>query len=193
MTISHRYQNFGSQIDDQPISSDLEKLEDEKLQSFETGYQSGWDDAVAAQKSLRDNVTAEFARNLQSISFSYHEARSALTSELRRAVEPLLLELLPTIAHETLFLHLMEKIGEFSEDTLRKSLVISVPENRFETMKSLFEENLEAPFELVVDDSFADDQVFVKLGAEEHEINFDPWLEDMKSAIGSLFDAIAKE
>ena len=193
MTISHRYQNFGSQNEDQPISNDLEKLEDEKLQSFETGYQSGWDDAVAAQKSLRDNVTAEFAMNLQSISFSYHEARSALTSELRRAVEPLLLELLPTIARDTLFLHLMEKIGEFSEDTLQKSLLISVPENRFETMKSLFEDNLETPFELMVDDSLADDQVFIKLGTEEHEINFDPWLEDTKSAIGSLFESIAKE
>ena len=44
--------------------------------SYETGYSAGWDDAVRAETEAHKRISAEFARNLQDLGFTFHEARA---------------------------------------------------------------------------------------------------------------------
>jgi len=60
---------------------------------FEQGYQAGWDDAVAAQSRDQTRIGADFARSLQELSFTFHEARAQVT----RTIEPLLRQMVETI------------------------------------------------------------------------------------------------
>ena len=55
---------------------DTGALEDAKLASFESGYSAGWEDAAAAQADDQTRVSADLARSLQSLTFTYHEARN---------------------------------------------------------------------------------------------------------------------
>ncbi len=84
------------------IVLDAEAFEEARLAAYESGYTAGWEDANAAQADDRTRMTAELARNLQSLSFTYHEGRA----HVLKAIEPLLGELvgrvLPEIARELL-------------------------------------------------------------------------------------------
>lgn len=194
MTLAHRYQKFGAtEARSAPEeTAGAEQLEEEKLQSFENGYQSGWDDAVAAQGTTRDNVTAEFARNLQEASFAYHEARTALARELRDLVEPLLGELLPLLARETLALHVLDIVSSAAKKAMDQPIEIVVAPNRVLTLEALFEASLTEPFEIRPDDTMDQDQVFLRLGSQEQEIDFQPWLEQVNASLASYLDTIGK-
>lgn len=195
MTLSHRYQNFGvknaPQLGDE-TSIGAEKIEEDKLQSFENGYQSGWDDAVAAQGTTRENVTAEFARNLQEASFSFHEARTALLRELQSTVEPIINELLPGIAGETIALHILDQISKATKEALELPIEIVVSPSRVSTLQTLFEDVLKEPFEIIEDATLGEDQVFLRLGQKEKEIDFAPWLGQVKDALSTHFESIGK-
>lgn len=194
MTLSHRYQNFGMPLaqNGNAAPTSVEKIEEDKLQSFEDGYQSGWDDAVAAQGTTRDNVTAEFARSLQEASFSYHEARSSIVREFRGIMEPLLDELLPRLSRETVAAHVLEQIESLSKEALDHSIEICTAPNRVVTMQSLFENAIKDPFIIKADDSLKDDQVFIRLGNQEREIDFEPWIQQVQGAVTAYFDSIGE-
>lgn len=195
MSLSHRYRNFGASQPHggqaQPIEA--EQIEEDKLQSFEEGYKSGWDDAVCAQETTRANVSAEFARNLQEASFSYHEARSALVQELRNVIEPLMENLLPAIASETLAAHILDQITQVSRDNLGRPIEVAVSPTRVTAMQTIFEDVIKEPFVIVADDCMAADQVFLRVGQEEREVDFAPWLQEVKDGLSAYFDSIGKE
>ena len=192
MSLSHRYRNFGSSPPpNEKVLTDLEQIEERNLESFENGYKSGWDDAVAAQETTRANVTAEFGRNLQEISFSFHEARAALAKELRNVLEPVLTALLPKIAGEALAAHVLDQIDEISREAMERRVEIAVSPQRIMSMQTLFEDILKDPFEIVADDTLSADQVFIRIGTEEREIDFEPWLQAVRDALASHFDSIS--
>ncbi len=91
-------------------------VEEAKVASFEQGYSAGWDDAVAAQQDDKGRISADLARNLQSLSFTFQDARS----HVLQSVKPLILEminrLLPEVARETLAPTVLEAVMPLAED-----------------------------------------------------------------------------
>jgi hypothetical protein len=84
------------------VVMDPTEIEEMRVQAYESGYRAGWDDASASHASERAELHAEVGRNLQAMSFTYHEARA----QLLRALEPLLgdlvARLLPELARAAL-------------------------------------------------------------------------------------------
>ena len=66
----------------QTVVLDRVALEDEKLAAYDTGYRAGWDDANAAQSDDQTRMKADLARNLQTLGFTYHEARTHILKAL---------------------------------------------------------------------------------------------------------------
>jgi flagellar assembly protein FliH len=195
MSLSHRYKNFSPQTpqDLHGATGSIEKVEEQKLQSFEDGYKSGWDDALAAQKTMRSDITAEFGRNLQEASFSYHEARTALARELRSVMEPILCDLLPKVAQETLAAHVIDEISALTQQTLDRQIEVAVHPGRLQSMESVCSDELSQPFTIVEDDTLLEDQVFLRVGASEREVNFEEWIQLTIDTVGRFFDAAEKE
>ena len=73
-----------------------------KVASFEQGYSAGWDDAVAAQQGDQTRIRADLARNLQSLSFTFQDARSHVLQAIRPLILEMVNRLLPEVARETL-------------------------------------------------------------------------------------------
>ena len=67
--------------------------EAEKMSAYEQGYQAGWDDAVQAQLRDQARISADFARNLQDLSFTFFEARTNVI----QSMEPLMMQMLETV------------------------------------------------------------------------------------------------
>ena len=85
ISLSHKYEEFGDTAGflDGTANLDGREIESEKLQSFEEGYQAGWEDSDQAKGDSEKTAAADVVKNLQDVSFGYHEARSALTQALR--------------------------------------------------------------------------------------------------------------
>lgn len=76
--------------------------EEARLQGYEQGYAAGWEDAVAAQSAEQARLQAELARNLQSLSFTFEEARVHVMAALGPFLQQLVTRLLPEIARAAL-------------------------------------------------------------------------------------------
>ncbi len=85
--------------------------EEARLESFEAGYKAGWEDAVAAGEEDQGRLRADLARNLQALSFTYHEARGHVLQSLAPLLRETAGRVLPALARGA--------IGAVVAETLR--------------------------------------------------------------------------
>jgi flagellar assembly protein FliH len=92
------------------VVTDLGAMEEARLAAYEQGYAAGWDDAAAAAEGDRSKLGADLAQHLQTLGFTYHEARA----HVLRSIEPLLVRMtqviLPATAREALPAVILETI-----------------------------------------------------------------------------------
>jgi flagellar biosynthesis/type III secretory pathway protein FliH len=114
MPISNRYADFGcSPLTE--IEEDSEALENVKLESFESGYQAGWEDAVKAHSDGTQKAISELGQRLEDMSFTYHEVYAKLTLALKPLMVNIILKLLPTIAEQSLHVHILQEVKRVSD------------------------------------------------------------------------------
>jgi hypothetical protein len=185
-------------IEDKPtrvetVILDRVALEDEKLASYDTGYRAGWEDSNAAQSDDQTRMKADLARNLQTLGFTYHEARS----HILRAIEPLMLQivgrLLPEIARETLAPFVLETLMPIAE-TLGDAPVRLVlnPASRA-PVEALLEQATGLPVVIEEEPTLGEGQVYIKLGSVEAEVDLDQATADIAAAVRGFFELPGKD
>lgn len=195
MSIAHLYQDFGPKTlgRDANISLNDVEIEDQKLDSFEKGYQAGWDDAVNAQVATKTRISSDLAKNLQEVSFSYHEARSTLTKSLEPLFSDVVATLLPEVARHSLGPHLVAQLTDMVRAQTDQVIEITVSPVNLETIETLIENELESPFVMVPDPNLSEGQVFLRIGAEEREIDLDHVIETVGAAFNNFFTATGQD
>ncbi|WP_195821150.1 ABC transporter ATP-binding protein [Roseobacter sp. MH60115] len=195
MSLSHRYRNFGGvKPTDAPreeISTEI--AEDQQLQSFENGYQAGWDDAVKAQADSVAKISAEFGQNLHDMSFTYHEALSKLTSSMEPVMAEIVDKLLPPLTRDSLGMHIVDQLMEMIKEQPNQPIQIVVAPSQVETIQDLAEGKLTDPFEVVAEQSLGDGQAFVRIGSVERSIDLDGVLAGIGKAIAAFFHEAEQE
>ncbi|MFN3971554.1 MAG: flagellar biosynthesis protein [Gemmobacter sp.] len=92
------------------VVTDTAAMEEARLAAYEQGYAAGWDDAAAAAEGDRSKLGADLGQHLQTLGFTYHEARAHVLA----ALEPLLLQMtrtiLPAMAAEALGPRIVETL-----------------------------------------------------------------------------------
>ena len=189
MSASPQYQNFGGDASSGSIgfALDAASYEDEKLQSFEQGFQAGWDDAVKAQQSDKAHISSDLAKNLQDCSFGFHEARTALTKTLRPLFTQIVETVLPELARVSLGPKVVEQLVEMAR--LQSDQVIEIttaPEN-ITAINSLLEDAVPEPFVLIADTTLGPGQVFLRIGSEEREMDMDQIIATTRDTMNALF------
>ncbi|WP_390911628.1 hypothetical protein [Pseudosulfitobacter sp. SM2401] len=189
MSLSHRYQEFGSKtvgVDAKP-DLDMSEIEDEKLACFEAGFQAGWDDAVKAQCDSNTHISSDLAKNLQDTSFSYHEARSALIKSLRPLFSDITDTLLPAIARESLGAHVVEQLTDMSREALDQVIEVTIAPQNVEPIEQLLNNALPEPFVLISDQNLGEGQVFLRIGSNEREIDLEQVVSSIAAAMETFF------
>lgn len=195
MSIAHLYQDFGPKNlgRDANISLNDVEIENQKLDSFEKGYQAGWDDAVNAQVATKTRISSDLAKNLQEVSFSYHEARSTLTKSLEPLFSDVVATLLPEVARHSLGPHLVAQLTDMVRVQTDQVIEITVSPVNLETIETLIENELESPFVMVPDPNLSEGQVFLRIGVEEREIDLDHVIETVGAAFNNFFTATGQD
>ncbi len=177
----------------QTVVLDRVALEDEKLASYDKGYSAGWEDAVAAQSDDQTRMRADLARNLQTLGFTYHEARS----HILKAIEPLMLEivlrLLPEIARDTLAPFVLETLMPLAEGLGDAPVTLVINPASRPAVEALLEQATGLPIIVQEEPTLGEGQVYLKLGAVETEVDLDRATADIAAAVRGFFDLPGKD
>lgn len=172
---------------------DTVALEDAKLASFESGYSAGWEDAAAAQADDQTRVSADLARSLQSLSFTYHEARS----HVLKSVEPLLRQvvgqLLPAIAREALGAKVIEVLVPLAEELAGAPITLVLNPAARGAIEDQLARTSGLPLILQDEPTLGEGQVYLKLGDVEREVNLDRAVTEISAAVRGFFELPGKE
>lgn len=175
------------------VMLDISALEEAKLASFDTGYRAGWDDAAAAQTGDQSRISADLGRNLQSLGFTYHEARA----HVLKAVEPLLLEivgkLLPELARSTLAPMLLETLMPLAEGLADAPITLVLNPAARPVVAALLEQATGLPLTIIEEPTLGEGQAWLRLGAVETHVDLDGATEQIAAAVRSFFDIPGKE
>jgi len=195
MEATHLFEDFGSVMDHTSNSTELneDKVEDQKLASFESGYQAGWEDAIKAQTETNVHVSSALAESLQEASFNYHEMRSVLNRTVQEVMTRVNETLLPMIARETLGAHIHEQIAATVRAGLDRTIEVTVSPESLDTVQSVLSDRITKPFEIVADPLLAPEQAVLRLGPDEQEIDLNQVVSEISNAISAFFQSQNQE
>ena len=168
-------------------------LEDEKLSAYEMGYRAGWDDASSAVNEDQTRACAELARNMQTLSFTYHEARG----HVLKAVEPLLLQivgqLLPEIARETLAPFVLETLMPLAETLGDAPVTLVINPVARAAVEALLNQATGLPMTIEEEPTLGEGQVYIRMGSAETQVDLDQATADIAAAVRGFFDLTGKD
>ncbi|MES2916410.1 MAG: flagellar biosynthesis protein [Pseudomonadota bacterium] len=163
-------------------------VEEAKVASFEQGYSAGWDDAVAAQQGDQTRIRADLARNLQSLAFTFQDARS----HVLQAIRPLILEmvdrLLPEIAREALAPTVLEALMPLADDLADAPLILVLNPAVRGQIEDLVAQATGLPMEIDEEPSLPEGQVYIRFGPTETKVDLSQVTADIAIAVRAFFN-----
>jgi flagellar biosynthesis/type III secretory pathway protein FliH len=175
------------------VVTDLNALEEARLASYEQGYTAGWEDAVSAQKDEKSQMATELAHNLQSLSFTYHEARA----HVLKAIEPLLLALitqvLPITARAGLPLTVKQLLLPMAEQAAGAPITLLYNPRAKELLEEFVQNSTCPPLILIEEPTLGEGQIFLQMGDIETRIDIDSALGEITNAVTDFLTLAAKD
>jgi flagellar biosynthesis/type III secretory pathway protein FliH len=162
--------------------------EEAKVAAFEQGYSAGWDDAVAAQQGDQSRISADLARNLQSLSFTFQDARS----HVLQAIRPLMLEminrLLPEVAHEALAPTVLEALTPIADEMSDAPMTLVLNPAVRPQVEDLVTKATGLPLVIEEEPSLSEGQVYIRFGTAEAKVDLDRVTADISAAVRAFFN-----
>ncbi|MDZ4094243.1 MAG: flagellar biosynthesis protein [Paracoccaceae bacterium] len=179
--------------DSKTVVTDISAMEEARLASYEQGYSAGWEDAAAAQADEQTRLRADVAHNLQSLGFTYHEARV----HVLRAIEPLLTDiatrLLPEIARLALAPVVLETLLPLAEKMAGAPVVLVFNPAARPAIEAVLAQVAGLPFTLAEEPSLGEGQVYLRLNDSETRIDLDRAVAEIAAALRGFFEPAEKD
>lgn len=164
-----------------------EELESQKILSYDSGYSAGWEDAVTAHAKDQNHIAAEFAKNLQDLGFTFHEARIQVMKSLEPLLSEIVSKVLPGMVSESIAHTVVEELFKFAETVIDAPVEIVVAPTNLAALEHLLNSTQTVPVKLVEEPTLGTGQVLLRAGQSEKHINLDDALERISSAIQSIY------
>ena len=175
------------------VLMDAGALEDMRMQAFEQGYTAGWDDAATSHSDEQGRIKADFARNLQTLGFTFQEARMHVLRSLQPLIQQIATCLLPQFARKALASVVLETLmpiaGEIADAPV--TLVLN-PASRA-PVQGLLEQATGLPLTVIEEPTLGEGQVYLRLGDIETRVDLDAATDAIIRAIDDFFDTVEKE
>lgn len=154
-------------------------------EGYETGYNSGWEDAVAAERKRRGHMDAEFERCIQDLGFTYHEAVDQIRVELATFLTELVDALFPAVVPDLLRETIKSETVELAEGHLNPVVKLMASETIVEQLQDMVPaSSLEISIES--EESLAPQQAFISLAGQERVIDFQPLIDAIRQQLGAI-------
>lgn len=163
-------------------------VEEAKVASFEQGYTAGWEDAVAAQQGDQSRIRADLARNLQSLAFTFQDARSHVLQSVRPLILEMVERLLPEVAREALAPTVVEVLTPMAEELADAPLTLVLnPAVRGE-VEDLVARATGLPMVIEEEPSLPEGQVYIRFGPTETKVDLSQVTADIAAAVRAFFN-----
>lgn len=176
-----------------PVAALEEAQTEAGLAAFDQGYAAGWDDAVAAQEAEITKLRGDLGRNLQALSFTYHEARAHVLG----ALEPLLTDMtgkvLPAIARQSLGAVVLDALRPMAETLSAAPVEVVLNPVSRATVEAMLTSGAAPPFRITEEPSLGEGQVYLRLGQVEKQVDLDAVIRAIAAAIRGFFQPDAEE
>ncbi|MFN7222597.1 MAG: flagellar biosynthesis protein [Paracoccaceae bacterium] len=173
------------------IASD--EIEEGRLQSYESGYAAGWEDASAATKDDQNRIGSELANNLQHLAFTYQEARAHVV----KAVQPVLIELcthlLPSLAKEVLAPVILDTIMPIVDHQADNPVRVVLNPIARPSVERFLAQAAGLPLVIVEEPTLGEGQVYLRLGEAEFRIDLDTAVTQLTRAVHDFFEYSEKD
>jgi hypothetical protein len=171
-------------------TTDVEGL---KLEAYEAGYKSGWEDANSSEASSRSRISADLTQNLHDISFTFLEARAAVLTSLQPLLREIVDCLLPRLVAEGLAEVVDAELLPIAQTMAEPSCVLICAPVARSALERLIERHMETSISIVEEPAYADGQVTLRYGSEEREINLSASIEKIATAIRDFTSQMQSE
>lgn len=169
-------------------SVDEAELETIRLTAYESGYRAGWDDALNEVDDNKDRIEAEFARNLEDLGFTFHEARSHVLGSLEPLLRTIVDTLLPEVMRDALGQVINDEIMPLAEQAADTPIEVRVSTGSRQVLDHLMDRVTATPLQVFEDDTLPDGQVFLRSASSERCIDLTSALARIKSAVTALYE-----
>ncbi len=172
----------------QAMVQDNVQSEEAKLEAFENGYKAGWDDAAKSHAENLDNVSVELARNLQELSFTFHEARAQILKDMRAVFSELMEKIMPRIAAENLPAIIAEQIAETARSEVNTRIELLVHPSNVESVSNLMPAQDQLDVVVVAEPSFGDGQARLVFADGEQNVDLSAVLQTAQEKTEGFFN-----
>ena len=163
-------------------------VEEAKVAAFEQGYSAGWDDAVAAQQGDQSRIRADLARNLQSLSFTFQDARSHVLQAIRPLILEMINRLLPEVARETLAPTVLEAVMPIADDLADAPLTLVLNPAVRKQVEDLLVQATGLPMLVEEEPTMPEGQVYIRFGTSETKVDLAQVTTDIAIAVRAFFN-----
>jgi hypothetical protein len=157
--------------------------EEMRLNAYEAGYKSGWDDATAEREKSDQLIAADLERNLRDISFSYSEARTEVLNGFGGLIKSIVTSFLPAIAAEAVVPLVNAELEELLRNLGDQRCELLASPRTAAQLEWLISRHLEADLHIIPEPAFADGRVSLRFGGEEREVDLSGMVATMTAAI----------
>jgi flagellar biosynthesis/type III secretory pathway protein FliH len=172
---------------------EVSAVEEAKITSYEQGYSAGWEDASAAQQGDQTRIRADLARSLQSLSFTFQDARG----HVLQAIRPLILEmtnrLLPEVARQSLGPTVLDALMPLADQLADAPLTLVLNPTVRDRVEGLVAGATGLPMVIEEEPSLSEGQVYIRLGPKEQKVDLDRVTSDITAAVRGFFNMPEKD
>lgn len=163
-------------------------VEEAKVASFEQGYSAGWDDAVAAQNGDQTRIRADLAWNLQSLAFTFQDARSHVLQAIRPLILEMVNRLLPEVAREALAPTVLEALTPMADELADAPLTLVLNPAVRGQVEDLVAQATGLPMVIEEEPSLPEGQVYIRFGSIETKVDLSQVTADIAIAVRAFFN-----
>jgi len=162
------------------------EIESARLEGYDAGYKTGWDDAIRKSNEDGERIGAEFARNIRDLGFTYEEARAHVLKSFEGLLEELSGCFLPALMAEAIGPVIVEALGDIAAEAASAPVLIRVSPAEGERLRGFLEAGTTLPVQVVEEPSLAEGQAYLKLGAKERQVDLSEPLARVREAISAI-------
>lgn len=168
-------------------------LEEAKIAAFEQGYSAGWEDAAQAQEGDQSRIRADLARNLQTLSFTFQDARSHVLQAMRPLIVEMTGRLLPEIAREALAPTVLEALMPMADALSNAPVVLVLNPSVRDSVSDLVAQATGLPLVIEEEPSLGEGQVYLRMGTTETKVDLTQVTRDIAAAVRAYFNVTSEE
>lgn len=162
-------------------------VEEAKVAAFEQGYAAGWEDAAAAQQGDQTRIRADLARNLQTLAFTFQDARSHVLQAIRPLMLEMISRLLPEVAREALAPTVLDTLTPLAEAMADAPLTLVLNPAVRAQVEDLVAQATGLPMVIEEEPSLPEGQVYIRFGATETKVDLSQATADIATAVRAFF------